>query len=97
MLFQCLPQNRCCFSTYHALFPNYRHSLLDAVCSLGNEGEVVFPHCLLGGGERAVGAAHHLQVPARTDGERWSEEALRGRLRTAKMCLLPCDMAALPG
>lgn len=50
-----------------------------------------------------MSAARHLQVPARTDGERWSEEAhggalaLGGLLGTAKMCLLPCERAALPG
>lgn len=51
------------FCTYHALLPDYGHPLLDAIRPLGDEGEVVLPHGLLGGGERAVSTACHLQVP----------------------------------
>lgn len=54
--------------THHALLPDHRHALLHAVGALGDEGEVVFADSLLGGGEGAVGAAGHLEIPA---GSKW--------------------------
>lgn len=59
---------------HHALLPDHRHALLDAVGALGDEGEVVLANSLLGSGEGAVGTASHLEVPARASWAQWSPE-----------------------
>lgn len=50
--------------THHTFVPDDGHPLLCAVGSLGDEGEVVFPHGSLRGVEGAVGTARHLEVAA---------------------------------
>lgn len=50
--------------THHTLLPDHGHALLHAVGTLGDEREVVPADGLLSGGEGAVGAASHLEVPA---------------------------------
>lgn len=48
---------------HHCLFPDKAHSLLDAVDSFGDQGEVIFTNSFLGGAVSAVRTAHHLEVP----------------------------------
>lgn len=49
-------------SPYHSFIPNDRHPLLCTIGALGNQGEVVLPHSLLGSVEGTVGTARDLQV-----------------------------------
>ena len=52
--------------TYYSFIPDDGHALFDTVGPLGDERKVVLSYSFLSGGECAVSAGRHLEIPTET-------------------------------